>query len=213
MSKELFGKMREAIVKGKKSIAADLAREALESGVDPIEVLEKGFTAGLKEAGDLFEKGELFLPELSMAGEAMKSAVEVLTPALREHSGGDSGKKIIVLGTVEGDIHEIGKNIVGIMLETAGFEVIDLGTKVPVDRFVEAARERNASIVGASALLTTTMEEQRKIVIGMKKEKIDAKVIVGGAPVTEEWAKEIGADGFAENAREAVELVKKLVGG
>jgi len=205
--------MRKAILDGDGARAEALAKKALESGIPPAKAIEDGFVPGLKRMGELFEAGDVFLPELMMAGEAMKAAVKVLGPAIKA-SGGKAGKRpVIVLGTVEGDIHEIGKNIVAIMLETAGFEVVDLGMNVKADAFVKAAQECGASVIGASALLTTTMEHQKDVVEQVRTAKLKAKVIIGGAPVDQAWADSIGADGYAETAKDAVDLVERLLKG
>jgi len=203
--------MRKAIIDGDAPGAEALARQALDAGIPPVKAIEEGFVPGLKRMGELFETGEVFLPELMLAGEAMKAAVKVLGPAIKAAGGGKGSRHVIVLGTVEGDIHEIGKNIVGIIFETSGFEVIDLGMDVKAEAFVKAARENNASIIGASALLTTTMEHQREIVEQARKEGSKAKVIVGGAPVDQAWADSIGADGYAGTAKDAVDLVERLL--
>ena len=205
--------MHKALLEGDGAQTEALAREALESGVPPLRIVEDGFVPGLRKMGELFETGEVFLPELMLAGEAMKAAMKVLGPALKAAGGKQVARPIIILGTVEGDIHEIGKNIVGILLETSGYEVIDLGMDVKADTFVKAAKEHGAKIIGASALLTTTMEHQREVVSKVRSEKLDIKVLVGGSPVTQEWANEIGADGYAQDAPDAVKLVDSIVYG
>jgi trimethylamine corrinoid protein len=205
--------MQDALIQGDGLNAERLASEALAAGISPITVMEEGFVPGLKRMGELFEAGDVFLPELMMAGEAMKAAVKVLGPAIKASGGKQTVRPVIVLGTVEGDIHEIGKNIVAIMLETAGFEVVDLGMNVKADAFVKAAKEHGASIIGASALLTTTMEHQKDIVEQARAANLKAKVIVGGAPVDQAWANSIGADGYAETAKDAVDLVARLLKG
>jgi corrinoid protein of di/trimethylamine methyltransferase len=213
ISTELSESMTKAIVEGDGKEARRLAQEALDKGMDPVEAIEKGFVPGLKRMGELFDQGEVFLPELMMAGEAMKEAVSVLGPVIREAGGGGGNRPVVVMGTVEGDLHEIGKNIICIMLETEGFEVVDLGMDVDTEDFVKAARDNKASVVGASALLTTTMEHQRELVKAVKDAGLDVKVVVGGAPITKDWADEIGAHGYAENAKDAVELVLELTRG
>ena len=209
--KELREEIKKAFLEGDRAKAETIAKEALSEGIAAVHIVEEGFVPALKEMGELFEKGEVFLPELMMAGDAMKAAMKVLEPALRNSGGRSEERPRIVLGTVEGDIHEIGKNIVGIMLETAGYQVIDLGMEVEAEAFVKAARDNDAAVIGASALLTTTMEHQKEIVELAHAANLKVKIIVGGAPVTQEWATQIGADGYAEDAKDAVTLVDGLV--
>jgi 5-methyltetrahydrofolate--homocysteine methyltransferase len=213
LSKDAIEAMHTALLQGDRVQAEALAKDALDSGVPAIKIVEDGFVPGLKKMGALFETGEVFLPELMLAGEAMKSAMKVLGPALKASGGKQAARPIIILGTVEGDIHEIGKNIVGILLETSGYEVIDLGMEVKADAFVKAAKDHGAKIIGASALLTTTMEHQREVVSKVRSEGLAIKVIVGGSPVTQEWADEIGADGYAQDAPDAVKLVDSILQG
>jgi 5-methyltetrahydrofolate--homocysteine methyltransferase len=210
---DLEAALRKTIMEGDAAGAEALSRRALEDGISPVNIIEIGLLPALKRMGELFEAGDVFLPELMMAGEAMKAAVRILGPAIRASGGKADKRPIIILGTVEGDIHEIGKNIVAIMLETAGFEVVDLGMNVKADAFVKAAKEHDASIIGASALLTTTMEHQKDIVEQARAAKLKAMVIVGGAPVDQAWADSIGADGYAETAKDAVDLVVRLLKG
>ena len=210
---ELMNEAKEAILNYDRAAAEDVAQRALAAGLPPGDIMAGGFIPGIQELGELFETGEVFLPELMLAGEAMKAAMKVLGPALKAAGGKQVARPIIILGTVEGDIHEIGKNIVGILLETSGYEVIDLGMDVKADTFVKAAKEHGAKIIGASALLTTTMEHQREVVSKVRSEKLDIKVLVGGSPVTQEWANEIGADGYAQDAPDAVKLVDSIVYG
>jgi len=209
--KELREEIKKAFLEGDRVKAETIAREALSAGIAAVHIVEEGFVPALKRMGELFETGEVFLPELMMAGDAMKAAMKVLEPELRKSGGRSDARPKIVLGTVEGDIHEIGKNIVGIMLETAGYEVIDLGMEVEAADFVKAAKEHDAAVIGASALLTTTMEHQKEIVALAKAAGLKTKIIVGGAPVTQVWADEIGADGYAEDAKDAVILVDTIL--
>jgi corrinoid protein of di/trimethylamine methyltransferase len=191
----------------------EITKKALVEGHNPQEVLD-AITAGLREIGDKFEKGEFFLAELVTAGEAAKTVItKYLKPLLKRSGSASQALGHVVMGTVAGDIHDIGKGIVASMLFTAGFEVTDLGVDVPAEKFVEVVRENDPDVVGMSALLTTTLPMQRATIEALGKNRLrdKVKVIVGGSPVTDEWAKEIGADGYAEDAIGAVKLVKKLL--
>ncbi|MCD6485630.1 MAG: corrinoid protein [Candidatus Odinarchaeota archaeon] len=210
---ELFKKMQKAIYDYDKEGAVALAKEALASGIDPLEAVEKGFAVAIRDLGDKFDRMEIFLPELVMGAEAMKAAVDVLKEAITARGETLEKKGTVVIGTVEGDIHDIGKTIVVAMLQAAGFEVVDLGKDVPIPTFVKRAEEVSADIIGASALLTTTMPRQKDLIEYLKTYGKRDKyfVIVGGAPTTKEWAKEIGADGQGKDAAEAVKLCEKLM--
>ncbi len=190
------------------------AKKAVEVGIDPLRAIEDGLAQGIREVGDKFDKGEIFLPELVMAAEAMKSALEVLEPKLKKKKKERKTLGRVLLGTVEGDIHNIGKTIVAAMLTANGFEVVDVGVDVPTERFVEKVRELKPDILGLSALLTTTLPAQGAVIETLKKEGLrpTLKVIIGGAPASKEWAEKIGADGYGANAVEAVEVAKKLLG-
>jgi corrinoid protein of di/trimethylamine methyltransferase len=191
----------------------DAVRKALEMGVDPSEIIERGIAKGLKIVGTKFEQGDLFITDLISAAEPAQRAVnELLAPALKERAGTMKTLGKVILGTVEGDIHSIGKNLVGAMFFAAGFEVVDLGEDVPPQNFAEKAKEVDADIVGASALLTTTMPNQKSIVEVLKSKGIRSKTMFGGAPCTPNWVKEIGGDGYAENAMQAVTVAKQLLG-
>jgi corrinoid protein of di/trimethylamine methyltransferase len=189
------------------------AEEAVRLGIDPIEAIDDGLAKGVRTIGDKFASGEAFLTELVMAGEAMKAGVEVLRPVILKRKLQRKSTGIVVIGTVRGDIHDIGKNIVAVMLESAGFEVNDLGVDVPPEKFLDKTKESKAQIVAMSALLTVTTPEQKNTVQAIEKAGIrkNVKVAVGGAAVTPEWAREIGAEGYSDNAVDAVELFKKLV--
>jgi corrinoid protein of di/trimethylamine methyltransferase len=210
---ELFAQMAQAIVDGEPEEAEALARQALELGVDPLEAINKGFTPGINRVGDLFASGEYFLPELVIGGEAMKTAVAVLEPELAKRQEEREVLGKVVIGTVEGDIHEIGKTLVATMLAAHGFQVKDMGVGVVAEDFVAAVREMGANLVGLSALLTTTMLNQRKVIEALKEAGVrdQVKIMVGGAPVTRQWASEIGADGYAEDAVSSVAVAKQLV--
>ncbi len=213
-TEELFKAMAQSITDGEAEQAAELAKQSIELGIDPLEAINKGFVNGVNYVGDQFSCGNMYLPELVMAGEAMKAAVAVLEPELARRGSERKMLGKVVLCTVEGDIHEIGKTLVGTMLAATGFQVYDMGVDVPVMKVVEKAREVGADIVALSALLTTTMVHQRDVVealedIGLRSK---VKVMVGGAPVTQEWVKQIGADGYSEDAIGAARVAKQLLG-
>jgi len=214
MSQELFDAMCRSIIDGDPEAAATLATRSIDEGLDPLVVIDEGYVRGLNDVGDRFATGELFLPDMMLAARAMKSAVAVLEPEMTRRATRRAVLGRVVLGTVKGDIHEIGKNLVAMMLTASGFEVHDLGVDVPVERFVEKATEVGADIVGVSALLTTTMTGQRTVVEQLAAAGLrpGVRVIVGGAPVTSSWAAEIGADGYSEDAVGAVVLAKQLMG-
>ncbi len=212
MSDEMYSKLAQAVIDGEPEDAEELAKQALEQGLDPLECVNQGLTKGIQKVGELFAKGEYFLPELIIGAEAMKNALAVLEPAML----GDQAREVVgrvVLGTVEGDMHEIGKTLVGTMLIANGFQVFDIGVDKSAAEFIETIQENNADIVGASALLTTTMLQQKKLIEALQaaglRDKV--KVMVGGAPVTESYAAEIGADGYAEDAISAVDLAFRLI--
>ncbi len=212
-NEELFTAMAQSIYNGEPQQAADLARQAVEQGIDPLEAINRGFLPGIQEVGDCFARGDMFLPDLVMGGEAMKAAVAILEPELQKRGAQRQVLGKVVLGTVKGDIHEVGKSLVGTLLSANGFDVFDLGVDVPTDRFVAKAREVDADIVGLSALLTTTMINQRSVIQALKDAGLRCQVMVGGAPVTQSWADEIGAAGYSEDAAGAVAVARRLVGG
>jgi corrinoid protein of di/trimethylamine methyltransferase len=214
MNEELFQQMAQSIIDGDADLSAALAQQAIDAGIDPLAAINEGFVIGVNQVGESFSCGNAFLPELVMAGEAMKTAVTVLEPEMKRLG---SKRKVfgkVVLATVQGDIHEIGKSLVGTILAASGFEVYDLGVDVPTSRIIEKAKEVDADIVGLSALLTTTMVKQKEVIdeldkLGMRKK---IKVMVGGAPVTRDWVQRIEADGYSEDAIGAVAVAKQLVG-
>lgn len=214
MSEELFKQMAQSVIDGDDDEAAALAQQALDRGVDALQAINKGFTAGMDVVGELYSTGEYFLPDLILGGEAMKAALGVLEPALKASGLSRDVLGKVVLGTVKGDIHEIGKSLVGSMLSANGFEVYDLGIDIEADEFVAKTREYDADIVALSALLTTTMLHQRDVIEHLAEAGLRdrVKVMVGGSPVTPGWAEQIGADGFAEDAAGAVVTAKKLMG-
>ena len=211
-SETLFDAMCQAVLDGDETAAAELAHQALRDEIPPLTAIENGYVRGIRRAGELWEEGEFFLPELVTAAQAMKAAMGVLQPVLDEGTGGGSLGRVVI-GTVHGDIHDIGKTLVGTLLSANGFEVRDEGADVPVQRFVEAARELDADLVCASALLTTTMTVQRDLIRALGEAGLRARVLVGGAPVTGEWAEEIGATGYADSAVGAVELARRFADG
>ena len=213
MSEELFKSMSQSVIDGDDDEAAALAQQALDQGVDPLQAINQGFTPGMDVVGELYSTGEYFLPDLILGGEAMKAALAVLEPALKAAGQSREVLGTIVLGTVKGDIHEIGKSLVGSMLSANGFEVFDIGIDVEASEFVAQAREKNADIVALSALLTTTMLRQREVIEHLAEAGLRerVKVMVGGSPVTRGWADDIGAEGFAEDAATAVVEAKRLM--
>jgi corrinoid protein of di/trimethylamine methyltransferase len=214
MTEELFAAMRQSVIDGDADQAAALAQQALEQGVDPVVAIDEAYVPGIRYVGEQFRCGDLYLPDMMLAARAMQKAVAVLEPEMLARSAQRKVLGTVVLGTVKGDIHEIGKNLVSMMLTANGFEVHDLGVDVAPERFVEKVQEVGANMVGVSALLTTTMTGQRAVVEALAAAGLrpDVKVIVGGAPVTRAWATEIGADGYGEDAVGAVTLARTLVG-
>ena len=214
MNEELYRAMAKSVLEGEAEEAERLAEESISSGIDPLDAINLGLVPGVEEIGDQFSCGEAFLPQLVMAGEAMKRALSRLEPEMAKKGLNRDLLGTVVLGTIAGDIHDIGKTLVGTMLTVTGFKVIDLGVDVPVMTLVETAREENANIIGVSALLTTTMVNQRDVVEALEDLGLrpGIKVIVGGAPVTQEWAEKIGADGYSQDAVGAVAIARGLVG-
>ncbi|MFN2222400.1 MAG: B12-binding domain-containing protein [Candidatus Promineifilaceae bacterium] len=215
MSQEMYEAMTQSIIDGEVEEAGRLAQQVIEAGIDPLAAINDGFVKGLDQVGEAFGCGDMFLPDLVLAAEAMKAAVAVLEPELERTGQERSVLGKVVIGTVAGDIHDIGKTLVATMLSASGFQVFDLGVDVAVAAFAEKAREVGADIVGVSSLLTTTMVKQRDVIealddMGLRPQ---VKVMVGGAPVTQSWAAEIGADGYSEDAMGAVQLAKTLVEG
>jgi corrinoid protein of di/trimethylamine methyltransferase len=214
MSKEeLLVRMAKAILDGDKEEAVALAKTAIEKRLDLNDVIEKGYIPGIQQVGRLWEQGDYFLPELITSAECMKAALEVLQPELRKAHIAVRSLGKVVIGTVEGDIHDIGKNLVASILSANGFDVIDLGADVKLEKFIEKAEQEKVDLICLSALLTTTMMGQKKLVEILKERKLYGrfKVMVGGAPVNQNWADSIGADGYAENALTAVDAAKRLL--
>jgi 5-methyltetrahydrofolate--homocysteine methyltransferase len=198
-----------AVLKGNRSGIARLTQSALDAGEAPDVLLNEALLPAINQVGEYFDKGKYFLPQLIASAEAMKNAIEVLEPLLLQESGGTQ-MPVVIIATVEGDIHDIGKNLVALMLKNYGFEVIDLGKDVPSERIIAAAKEHNARIIALSALMTTTMQRMKEVIADVRREKLSAKVMIGGAVITQEYADEIGADGYSKDAAEAVKLAKRL---
>ncbi|MGA2111072.1 MAG: corrinoid protein [Anaerolineales bacterium] len=200
----------EAVISGKASVTQQEVKNALQEGLKPEKILSEGLIAAMSEVGARFERGEFYVPEMLIAARAMQSGLAILRPLLTEQAMAMRGK--VVIGTVKGDLHDIGKNLVAMMLEGAGYEIVDLGTDVPPEKFASAVREQHPTLVGMSALLTTTMRNMKEAIeaiedIGLRGQ---VKIMVGGAPLTEAFAKDIGADGYAPDASRAVALAKSL---
>ena len=207
-----LSRLRDAILNGDEKLTVQLARKALDEGVDPVTLITQWMIPAMDEVGRLFEAQEYYIPEMLLAARAMRSGMELLRPMLAARGTQPTGR--IVLGTVKGDLHDIGKNLVGSMLEGAGFEVSDLGIDVAPEKFVEAIKAKNAQILALSTLLTTTMPEMKNIMeaLGRAGIRSQVKVMIGGAPVTRGYADEIGADGYGENAGSAVAVARSLLG-
>ena len=210
--KEIFDKLKEGIIAYDKEAVEKAAKEAVDEGLDILEAIDI-LTTAIREIGEKYAEGVVFLPELMMAGDTMKAGMAVFEPKLKEMKNEVKEIGTVVIGTVEGDIHEIGKSIVGTMLTTAGFKVIDLGMDVSTENFLKAAEENNIDVVGLSALMTTTMLKQKDVIEYFKEKGVrdKYKIIIGGGPVTKEYAEEIGADGYGKDADGAVDLTKKLL--
>jgi len=213
MVEDVLKRLKDAIMNYDVEAAVEASKEVIRTGFDPLKAIEQGLGEGLKIVGDKFGAGEIFLPMLMIAAQAMKESLAILEPALAK---GTSRKTLgkVVIGTVEGDIHDIGKSIVAAMLTANGFEVHDIGCDTPTSKFVEKVKEVKPDIVGMSALLTTTMPKMTEIINALKKEGLrkKVKVIVGGAPVSAAWAEQIGADAYGEDAMAAVDVAKNMMG-
>lgn len=213
MPDDTFTAMRQSIIDGAPDTACDLAQRAVATGIEPLTAINEGYVPGMHAVGDQFAHGQMFLPDMMASAEAMRAAMAVLDPELKKLGTERPMAGVVVLGTTKGDIHEIGKILVGTLLSAHGFRVHDLGVDVAGEEFAATARELSADIVGVSALLTTTMRNQRGVVEALVKAGLrsQVKVMVGGAPVTRKWADEIGADGYAKDAMSAVALARSLI--
>lgn len=205
--------LKSAILKGDGEKAEQLAKLSIDHDFDSQKIVNEGIRSAMDEVGDLFSTGEFFLPDLVLSGEATKAVIRVLEPRLIKASDKSDAEGKIVIGTVKGDIHEIGKTLVATMLTAGGFNVIDLGVDVPTEKFIETVKEGNVRVVGLSALLTTTMPIQKDVIDGLREAGLrdKLKVIIGGAPTDEEWARKIGADAYCDNAMEAVRVVRRMI--
>ncbi len=213
MPEDTYSEMRQSIINGAPETAAGLAQEALATGVAPLDAINNGYVLGMHDVGEQFARGQMFLPDMMASAEAMRAAMAVLEPELTKLGTERPMAGVVVLGTTKGDIHEIGKILVGTLLTAHGFRVHDLGVDVPGERFATKALEVGADIVGVSALLTTTMRNQKGVIEALEKAGLrsQVKVMVGGAPVSRGWAAEIGADGYAKDAMSAVALARQLM--
>lgn len=201
--------MQEALQKGNAPLVEQMTKQALEEGAAPKEVLDEGLIAAMSVVGEKFKRNEVYVPEVLIAARAMQAGLAVLEPVLADTGVKPAG--IFVVGTVKGDLHDIGKNLVAMMMKGAGFKVVDLGIDVTPDKFLAAAKEHNADVIGLSALLTTTMPMMKNTIEAFKAAGMGTKVIIGGAPVTQAYADEIGADGYAPDAASAVDVAKGLL--
>ncbi len=213
MPEDIYVEMRQSILEGLVDRAAALARQAISAGVAPLDAIHAGYVPGMHAVGEQFAQGKMFLPDMMASASAMRAAMRVLDPELKKLGTERPMAGVVVLGTVEGDIHEIGKLLVGTLLTAHGFRVHDLGVNVTGETFAARASELNANVVGASALLTTTMRRQKSVVEALDRAGLrpQIKVMVGGAPVNRRWAEEIGADGYAKDAMSAVALTRDLM--
>ncbi|MBW2412283.1 MAG: corrinoid protein [Deltaproteobacteria bacterium] len=211
MAGNIFEQAIEAILKGDADKATEIAKRGIDEGMDPLEIMDKGFIPGINQVGDLFETGRLFLPALIYSATAMEKATAIINAAIPEDREPISGK--VIVATVEGDVHDIGKTIVVSLFKANGFEVMDLGRDVPIDKIINEAEKFGANIIGTSTLLTTTMVVQKELEQELKKANLRGKykTVVGGAPVTQRWADRIGADAYAQDASDGVKKVKALL--
>ena len=209
----IFEEMEQAIIDGDEELCASLAQKTIDEGIDPAEAIDKGYAKGMRVLGDRFENGECFLPALLTAEDAMNAAIEILKPKIEASKAQQEKRGKVVIGTIHGDVHDIGKNIVKLFMSVAGFDVIDLGRDVPVRNFIQTAQKENADIIAASALMTTTMVYMPELIKQLKELGIreQYKVMIGGAPVIKSWAQEVGSDGYGLTAKEAVENAKELL--
>jgi corrinoid protein of di/trimethylamine methyltransferase len=214
MHPEFYDQMAKSVIDGEVEEARNLAEIAIKEDIEPLDAINNGYVVGINDVGEKFSKGQCFLPELVMAGEAMKAALSVLEPEMAKRGTERKVLGNVVLATIQGDIHDIGKTLVGIMLSSNGFRVFDMGVDVPIEVLIQKTEEVGADIVAVSALLTTTMINQRTLIEQLEESGLrdKVKVMVGGAPVTRDWANEIGADGYSEDAIGSVSVAKQILG-
>jgi corrinoid protein of di/trimethylamine methyltransferase len=212
IKEEILRELAEAVTEGEKDLVEELTEKAIAEGIEPLAIINDGLTKGIELVGEYFSAGKYYLPDLLLGAKSMEAGIKKIEPLLGDANRESVGT--VVMGTVQGDLHEIGKNIVIMMLKTAGFEVIDLGIDVPSQKFIDKVKEVKPQIVGISALLTTTVARQKEIIELLEEEGLrkDVKVMIGGAPINQAWADQIGADGYAEDATVAVEVAKKFIG-
>jgi len=215
MADEILTQLTNAIIEGDPDLAVEMTQKALNAGLEPMDIIQQGLVPGMTVVGERYESGEYFLPNLIISANGMQDAMKLLEPELRARQQAMSVAGKVVIGTVQGDIHEIGKSLVATMLSVNGFQVFDLGVDVPTEQFIAKVKETGANLLGLSALLTTTMVVQREVIEALEQSGLrqQVKIMVGGAPVSRGWANEIGADGYAEDAIGAVLLAKQLVAG
>lgn len=208
---EILKKISEGVLEGDEDQVNEWVGKAVDAGIAPLDIINNGLTKGIQAVGTMFAEGTYFLPDLLLGAKAMDAGIQIIEPLMADKNREFIGR--VLMGTVQGDLHEIGKNIVIMMLKTAGFEVLDLGIDVPSAKFIEQAKEYNPDIIGISALLTTTVGRQKEIIELLEEEGLrqKVKVMIGGAPINQNWADSIGADGYAEDATVAVEVAKKLL--
>jgi len=213
MQDTLLENIKQAVIDSNAETIPVLTEKAIKAGFEPLDIIDKALVVGMRVVGEKYECGEYFLPHLIISASGLKKAMDILKPHLQSRNQEIKKAGTVVIGTVQGDIHEIGKTLVATMLSANGFEVHDLGVDVSIDKFIEAVREHNANVVGLSALLTTTMTVQRDIIEALKEHGLrkKVKVIIGGAPINKDWAEKIGADGFADDAMRAVAVLKELL--
>ncbi|SDG21823.1 corrinoid protein [Desulfosporosinus hippei] len=206
-----FSSLAELVINGNYNGAKDLTQKLIDSGADPIEIINQGLMAGMDVVGVRFKAGDMFVPEVMMSARAMSTGIELLKPLIADSDMPSAGK--VLIGTVKGDLHDIGKKLVVMMLESAGFDVVDLGVDIDPDAFVNAVKEHSPQVIGLSALLTTTMLSMKDTIEALKEEGLrdKVKVIIGGAPISQSFADEIGADGYASDAGTATELCRNLI--
>jgi corrinoid protein of di/trimethylamine methyltransferase len=208
----ILSRLTKAVADGDEDAAVSIAEEAVAAGIDPQRAILEGMVPAMSELGRQYEAGECFVPELIVASEALYAGLEVLQPLITESGGAKAGKGIVVIGAVQGDVHDIGKNLVKLMLEVAGFEIHDLGRDVPMEKFIEECTKHDANLLCMSSLMTTTMRAMKDYMPKIKDALPDTKVMIGGAPISQRLADEWGADGYAENAVEAARVAERLTG-